>query len=503
MPPIQSRPSPFVTSSLTPNNIAVLTPDNDTYNLSVGQVWARKPGFVVIGDSLAGSGKDYMDGATITAVGTEATVTVAATSFVRKSLVYITKCDQSEYNGVFRVKTYVGVNTFKIDLLSAPSITTATGTRTVHFPQSHSSRSIFERANQLAGNKGIYLGNFAVPGENSNHFATQLAIALNPANNEYGATPDLVFINMGINDYSVPLTFAGSIANFTTAINTIKGVGAVPIFLTTPPVSNANANWSIGRVTLGRQINDWLLNTAPSLGAIAIDSNEICIDDTTQYGDWLTAYSDDGLHQNNSGAALIAELVKTEFWDGLTVADARESTNVTSSVTLGGTGGTGGAGITGDIAANCTVAISAGSAVCSKGLAPKGGESQILEFTPVAEGNTLNFRSTSSPHTSISAGDKVYCQCRVRVISGSANIKNITLENQIVVDGATRTPNGTSHFTGTTLWVEDGMVLDLETPLFVMPSGISEIKARLEVVAKAASALKIELSDYGVYKLTV
>jgi hypothetical protein len=470
----------------------------------------RLPGFVLVGDSTAAAGNRYFTVTSITSSGTTATATFTNHALHIGSRFVIANANQREYNGAFYVSARPSANTIQYEMLLEPSVTTATGTILLY-----SQDVVFESnwavtSNAIAMNKGMYLGNYAVGGSKSSDLNVQLDMALDKRNNRLARDVDVVFISTGINDVIADVSYDEIIANISSAINRCIKSGAIPVVLTMFPLGSSYASWSVARVNLSRKVNLWITSSVESMGGYVVDANFVCIDKDSDYGDWITDYSNDHIHPQKLATFKVAKEIKRVFWDYVISNDDRTKTSVAVNPTLSGTGGTeSGTGASGDTADNFTITASGGGSqagIGSKGISLSGnGESQRIAITGSASGDIIEF-SGSNVMESLSAGDKVIFQIRTRLKSDVdlGGLRHAAFNAVAVINGNTVLLYSGTMFYNSFATQNFGETWDmlLETPVITVPEGMTSLLPTYQVRFNSAGGpIDLDLSEYNAYKI--
>lgn len=498
-------------------NIAIKGPKGDQGDpglLVNKKKYNKLPGFVIVGDSIAGFGNRSTAITSLTAVGNRATAVVgAANMLVMGAEIHVGGASQPEYNNVFKIDEVVDSYTAKFNLYNTPSASPASPLHNFIYAvllQRPTINCWSTVSNYLAAHKGLYLGNFAIPGSWSAELNSQLDMALDGTKNSWNRSPDIVFVCSGINDTRNSVAASTTIANLESAINRIKNTGATPVILTTLPVNNTTSGWSITSVSAAREINNWIKNNVSDLGGIVIDANAICIDLANQYGNYKADYTIDGLHPTPQASFQIAKKIKTDLWDLITSVDDRTLIPIGTNQDLSGTAGTlSGAGASGVVADGCTIVSTGGglqTVVGAKGLAMSGnGESQRMTISAAANGDYGRFRNTDSVHGSVSVGDKVICRARIRTESDLSQVKSVTLKSTIIIGGVTLSdyalaiePDGNTN----NIFGYEKFDLTLETTPFQMTVDTSLILFSADIAFKNAGIATADISDFGIYKIS-
>lgn len=471
--------------------------------------WTNKPGFVMLGDSTAHQSNVIVTPPSITAVGTRATIESNISNMLSLGQhIVILGANESAYNGVFVIDEVVDATHSKCTLAETPSASPATGTPYAVLTAKVKDQNYAVISNAMGGGKGIFLGNYALSGAGTSSLSTQIDLAFEPTNNLFGVVPDIAFISIGVNDArSVGFSLATVTANLEAAIARILGYGAYPVILTNWPYDNTYSGWTVTYANNTRRINDWIRQNVPILGGIVIDANTISMDMTNQYGNWKSGYSPDGLHPGKVGGFQVAKSIKTNFWDLIsTPTDARSLTEISANSGLTGTGGaTSGTGASGSVASNFTVIAAGGGAqtvVAAKGIPLTGsGESQRLTVTAAVDDDSGALRS-SSFHASVTAGDKIVCQVRVRTESACEELKYINLTGNVTVGGVTTLKHSNAIDTNATAdrWAEK-FDLTLETPPITVQANTTSLYFELKAVFGAAGSAVFDVDSFKIYKV--
>lgn len=473
--------------------------------------WNKLPGYIMIGDSTLAQGNRFFTVTSITSYGRTATLTFANHGLAVGSKFIIRNANESEYNGYFTVATRVSSNVITYQLDSDPTVDTATGTILLY-----SQDVTFETnwpciSDALAHQKGLYLGNYALGGSRTSDLSFQLDMGLDKNKNLWGRDVDFVFISSGINDVINAVDYDDIIANLEAAVERIIAANAVPIVTTMFPLGSAHASWSITVVTLSRKVNTWIRENVPLLGGVVIDSNSLCIDLDSQYGDWITDYSVDYIHPQKMATFQVAKEIKSVLWDNLTTTDDRALVSIAINPTLSGTGGTeSGTGASGDTADNFSITCSGGGGqlgVGSKGLDLVGiGESQRIAATGASNADIIEFKG-SNVATGLSPGDVVIFRLRTRSDSSPTltGLRHSYLQATAVISGSTITFYSATMFYNNLATQNLGEAWDLllETPPITIPAGLTSLLPSYHIRFNSAGGpINFDLSEYQAYKVT-
>lgn len=479
-------------------------------NGSIKTEWDRLPGFVIFGDSLAARGNKEDAVTSITASGTTATLT---TSVVHQaavgSRVMVQGADQHQYNGYYKILSLPTTSSLTYEMSSAPSITTATGNIKLNHQEKLRDTNWAAMSNALSGGKGLYLGNYGLGGSPTSELAGQMAIGINPDNNVWGVKPDIAFICSGINDGTLDVLSDATIENLRSAINTLLDADIFPIVTTIFPRGSGSANWSVARVVEAAKVNTWLRQNEKKEGFMLIDGNAICMDTATQYGEWKTNYSQDGVHLNKKSSNIIAAEIKAKLWDKIETKDHRNTTVISLNPTMSGTSGDGVGSGTGDIADDYNLrAFGGGSQLADgeKGLSLSGGgESQRVDLTGAADQDRAFFNQDSI-HASVSPGDKVFFSARFRTNTdiSTAFIRYVSVESQSTAGGvASESASFNDDDKLNQGFVVDGPLdMIMETPPMIIPPSLTALTFNIAVATMAAGGTAtFDVSDYKIMKV--
>jgi lysophospholipase L1-like esterase len=128
----------------------------------------------------------------------------------------------------------------------------------------------------------------------------------------------IFFLWSGINDITASVTTAKITTSLRREIIRARLDGFRVVALTLTPVAPTAAGltygYTAGQLTQISDINTWLRETGPSLGAQIVDLDEIGVANPAFLTPWVDTYyvTGDGLHHNDSGRALIAAKVAAE-----------------------------------------------------------------------------------------------------------------------------------------------------------------------------------------------
>lgn len=472
--------------------------------------WDKLPGYIMIGDSTLAQGNRFFQATSITSYGRTATLTFNNHGLAPGSKFIIRYANESEYNGYFTVTNRVSNNVIEYQLESNPTVSTATGSILLYSQDVTFETNWPTISDALAQQKGLYLGNYALGGSRTSDLSYQLDTALDPNKNLWGRDVDFVFISSGINDVINSVSYEEIISNLESAIERIIAANAVPIVSTMFPLGSAHANWSIAVVTLSRKVNTWIKENVPLLGGVVIDSNSLCIDLDSQYGDWITNYSVDHIHPQKMATFQVAKEIKRVLWDNITTTDDRELVSIAINPTLSGTGGTeSGTGASGDTADNFSITCSGGGSqlgVGSKGLSLTGvGESQRLAVTGASSTDVIEFKGENVA-TSLSPGDKVVFRLRSRSDSAPTltGLRHSYLQATAVISGSTITLYSATMFYNNLATQNLGEAWDLllETPPITIPEGLTSLLPSYHIRFNSSGGpINFDLSEYEAYKI--
>lgn len=471
----------------------------------------RLPGYVMVGDSTIARGNRHFTATSLTSSGTTATLTFTNHLLTFNSKLMIHNADQAEYNGYFNVTNRVDANNVQFELDSDPAIDTATGTILVYTQNVWNESNWVCMSDALAHGKGLYLGNYAMGGSQTNALDGQLDIALNPTKNLWGSSPNIVFISSGINDVVNDVAYATTIANLTAAINRVTAYGALPVVATLWPLGSSFASWSVARAINARAISQWIRDNVPTLGGMVIDVHDICVDYDSQYGEWATNLSSDFIHPRKRAVFLVAKELKASLWDQLTVTDHRSYTSVGPNPAMAGTTGTEtGTGASGDTADGYTLTASGGGSqlgVGAKGIALNGaGESQRIAITGAANADVIELRGANAV-TGLVAGDVVFMRCRLRTDQTPTldGLRHNYLALYTTINASVNAATCAAAFydnDATQNWGE-GFDVVLETPPFEIPTGITNLQTSNHFRFNSAGGpIDFDIAEVDVLKLS-
>lgn len=461
----------------------------------------KKPVFALIGDSTAARGNIQLTLTTgaLTSVGTLATLTQTGHGLNKGQFICIQNYAQPEYNGVFKIVSRASADVVTFNLLSDPAVSPATGSGILVSQQQVLDRNFAIVANYLSDSPCTYGGNFAQGGSRSGHLSRQLDLLLNASNNITAAIPDIVFISTGINDFLNSVAIAEVKTNVLAAIDRLKLAGILPVILTTWPLGTTYASYAKAADLAAREYNSWL----KTLNEIVIDAWDICIDKTTNATTWLTNYSSDKIHPELLASYYVAKEIKSKVFGNIVLTnDTATKTNVIVSPLLDGIGGIKvGAAVTGDVADAKKVEVSGSmSVVCSKGLSADGyGESQILAITALAAGETCTFKLSSATALNAAVGGKrISAKVKIKTRAALA-IYQMRLNYTTTVDGfvSTNSVHASLLSTGSIQYPE-ALELDVEFPIFEIPTGATTFEPWLGFTFGAAGTGTIEISNYAI-----
>lgn len=335
--------------------------------------------------------------------------------------------------------------------------------------------------------------NQGVSGENS----TQIIARLNDA---MAMNPDLVILDNGTNEVGVD-SVDQMISNTKLIIDTFVSRN-IPVVVM-PVLARDTASWSSGgnERKKAHALNYWKRNYCQiRRGCYFFDWNEEWVDGSDADGQPKTGYSIDGTHFNVRGAYAVGKKLKdylnqfiplkqTPVNSQDDVFDATLNTygNIHPNGNCVGTAGTNGTGSTGDVATDCRVERSTGTAVTvanTKEVRANGDDYQVMTFTPSGSAEELFlFRTSSSSIThNLQSGDWVRAYCDVDV-SAYAGYRGIYLYlRDMGTDGRIATCLEPFDSGGDQLFPSEAWSGTLETPAFQLVSDSTQVRFRVEII---------------------
>jgi len=485
---------------------------DDKIYLSNGKSWTtltndalfynHKPGFVMIGDSTLALGNSG-GSCTIAASGTTATVTRSGHGLNRGAVFVMHSCTEPEFNGLFEVATYVSSSVFTYTLATTATVANATGTPAITVQQRIKDSEQVSLANHIAGNPGLYLGNFAYGGSKTSALQSQLNLALDSTKNLWLREPDIIFCSIGINDAINDIALATTQANVLEMIDRVYTAGKRLVLFTQMPLNQAYASWTVERLQVSRQYNEWLIALAKTDNRFELlPANSVLRDPANLYGDWISGYTVDGIHPSKPGSRAMAEVLATQFWSKIVYTDDRILTNLLSNPTLTGTTGTkSGTGSSGNVADGFVQNAAGGGSqtvVGAKTVAQSGQtEAQAITITAAAALDAGEFYIDL--HSTLTAERWYAMKVTIRVV-GTGNVRDLMVNIYTGVD-TILVPFGCLDAFENVTFNSSYKEFTVETPPVKLITGASRFRPYIRCRMFDASAVTVHISDLSVFRV--
>lgn len=474
----------------------------------------ERPGLVAAGGSIIAFGNlSYTP--TISAVIGQSTAVFVLTGnkSVKGSNIWAQGANETEFNGVLSVLSVSGDNV-TVQLESPATATAATGTLGALEMESKTDLDFIHLGNCLKNQRALLLGNFAQAGSQTSAHITQLAAALNPANNRFGMTPKIAVIGPAGNSILADVPVATIIADWETMIAMCRAAGALPVFVSMPPISTAYAGYKASWTAAGRYLNDWL-ETQHAEGVIErINVYADWVNKADAGGGWIANYTADGIHQTTIAAYAAAYSSVSAFFEriryqSLGYTETELWTNYALTGSSGTVTGTGGSGVT----ANSTTATVSGggsqTAVFSK-VASYGkslGEAVKVALTGVAALDAATISMTNSQHALLTAGDLIVVSQRIRNHDAAldADYKYLNAQISLSVDAVTKyAVSGIAGGAASAGFGQGYSDMQVEYPAFEVPAGLTAFNAITQFAFGAGNGGSTvnTVSDWSIKKIT-
>lgn len=342
---------------------------------------------------------------------------------------------------------------------------------------------------------------------------------------------DLVQIHGGFNNIQAvaaadaPAVTEAMKLEYIGMIETCLENNLIPLIVNILPYDTAASGYNATIGQYARNLNRWLHDICYRVypECLYLDAWAICADYAT--GNFKTNYSvSDKIHPSSLGAHNIAKILapilasrfgSTRQMRGSSLIDTpatnAASTQIHPNPVNNGTGGTPsvtGAGSGTNTGAfvpdglNCILTRSTtGANVNSRSLRADGfGYDYISTFTAQAANDQLDWIQANSMHTSVSAGDTIFAEIRLKMES-IVNIDKIEFGFEYIANGVTSTSPKAIESIVSCLIVDD-FTLVLRTPDLKIPPSLTSLKTRLRVRASGVGGAVITQSQPSINKVT-
>lgn len=279
-----------------------------------------------------------------------------------------------------------------------------------------SRRSYHEWANVSLGQRLEPPAVFAVTGKQTDAMVTEQL----PQVLDLSPRPAWCTVLGGTNDINNGRTAAQVIASLRELIEGLTGAGIRPIVGTITP----RTGFTAGQLADQMQVNRWIKQVVPSLGAIVVDWSPFL---ANADGTPKTNVLQDGLHQTSYGASLMGQALASALTSAVAPADRLPASNAESPTPniltnplLTGTTGTLGTGATGQVA---TSWFGYGGTF-SKVARTDGIPGEWQQVVPTADPAQIQMRVTSAMGRWV-AGDTLegFIEYELDAISGATNLE--------------------------------------------------------------------------------
>lgn len=295
--------------------------------------------------------------------------------------------------------------------------------------------------------------------------------------------PAYCVVQGGTNDTNLNVASATTIANQQATCEALLAAGIIPILTSIPPVPYT----SPGQLASVSAVLAWQkLYARQTSGVIYCDWRRYT---AKPDGTWRTGMSDDTIHPNSVGCAVLGKALADTLSPLIPAVDTLGSVNndpklINPNPTLQGTGGTPlGAGVTGVTPDSWRCEAWLGDTVVT---AVSSVEEEALtgerSWKIVLSGGSIQLRT--QPATGWAAGDQVYAECEFEFdpTQPFSNIDKINLQIDIPAGatGSSQDPNAPSSDAANhsaASWMK-GV---LRTPVFTIPAGSTALSAKFIV----------------------
>ena len=322
------------------------------------------------------------------------------------------------------------------------------------------------------------------------------------------ARADIAFVQDGTNDVGL-LTAAQSIANVAAAVRLLNAAGIAVVLIAIVP----QGGWSTAKrqqaAAYNRQL--WMLARDAARAVRFVDVNPAYTDYGT--GNALAGYQfSDAVHDSPSGALAKAQLIAGAVDDlfpraaELVISSSADAFDAALNPTgdmlanglMAGTTGTLTSGATGTVPTGWTGGLAASGATTLTVALSKGADpgyatvpAAVMTLGGTGDANNAKYDQGIATPAGLAAGDRVYLQCDVRW-SGLAGVKSVGPRLSVgdgsatyeAWDGAAFNPAGTA-----VLALPPAFAGLMRTPSLTLPANFQGLRARLQAVPVAGSAV--------------
>ena len=475
------------------------------------KIFNKLPGFCFIGDSISARQNKQINLESVTANGKIITAVFSGNHGLNlNNHVFINSTVDAAYHGWYRVQSIPTTSTFTYHVKKEPSISVDNTSliRCVIQEQLYDSNWAGV-GSSLAKRKGLYLGNYGWGSSKTSDLDEQLDFALDRVGTLWGDHgADIIFICSGVNDIAADVDIENIKVNLGAAIERISNVGIRPVISTLYPLDNTHPGHAISSAINHCKLNRWIREVAPTMGATVIDVSSVVVDPFSEYGNYISGYSADGLHPDKNATFAVAKLVNKKLWATISSVDTRIGASVSNNNTLSGTSGSNvGTGTsTGDVADNMSLgAYIGGSVVGSKGIADDGsGELQRIVATSSADNDWFAFFGDNLTTADFKAGDRIVCRMQVVVHSDivTENFRNMSLYGAHTVDGVetTRCVSDIGDNGDHSVTLGEPYSVTLETPPVLIHDLSTLLNFKLLMYFNGAGEITVDVTNYDIIK---
>jgi len=511
-------------------NISDLSVDSGSFyvDLSEGVSFENKSagldgrkGYITIGDSWIGASNFGGSLSSITSIGTTATATASSVHGLLPGMyVLIENVDQAGYAGFHKVLTIPTTTEFTFTTVDA-DIANATSPSVVVYviQQKVGDRNFAYLANCMSNQRLKYLANWGVGGDKIADTASLIDSALNPANNLHNDIVKIVFCMVGINDIANDRTYEQITVDYLNLFDKLKNVERV-IFMLPATLSASHGSWTALRGQTLSRVHIWLHeNAGANDNFIVIDSDRIFTDAANVNGDFKSGYSLDGIHPSKLGALQLAKAINTNVlskmpdvfrsWptSQLSVYSANNlSPQLNDNPTMQGVGGnawgTGASGVSPD--GYTASSLGGGSQTVAFSVNPKtDGTGNYLRcvINAVDSLDRIDIQRSANLSSRVSAGDRVIFAVSIDASSVSGLLRYYQVGLQVTAAGVTSTIDAIAS-QGTDVFGEPNFFLRFETPVFIVPDGLTSMQIKCQVVYNGVGAGTFDFSDADIINLS-